>query len=229
MLEVMNSHIPQKKLSGRWNIPWLTASIRKMIRKKQRLYNKAKMSQCIGDWTKFRRLRKVIKESLSEAHHNYISSLLEPSGDDHKPTMRKRFWTYIKSMRKDKVGIAPLRKNIDEEVISKSQMKANLLSKQFESVFTNEDLIIPVTLPKSSSPIIPQLTFTIQGITKLLKKINTRKASGPDQIPCWILKEMADEIAPFLHVILTQSLETGHVPQDWKGANIWSPITDPYP
>ena len=110
-------------------------------------------------------------------------------------------------------------------------MKANLLSKQFESVFTNEDLINPVTLPKSSSPVIPQLTFTIQGITKLLKKINTRKASGPDQIACWILKEMAYEIAPFLHVLFTQSLEAGHVPQDWKHAkkSYWSPIIDPYP
>ena len=47
-----------------------------------------------------------------------------------------------------------------------------------------------------------------------------KKSSGPDNIPSWILKECADEIAPILQIIFTQSLNTHTLPQDWLTANI---------
>ena len=37
---------------------------------------------------------------------------------------------------------------------------------------------------------------------------------------CWVLKEAAEEIAPFLQFIFNQSLTTGQVPGDWKCANV---------
>jgi len=54
----------------------------------------------------------------------------------------------------------------------------------------------------------------------LLKNINTKKVSGPDGISCWVLKEAAEEIAPFLQFIFNQSLRTGQVPGVWKCANV---------
>lgn len=55
---------------------------------------------------------------------------------------------------------------------------------------------------------------------KVLNDINSKKAHGPDLIPCRILKEAATEIAPFLQFLFTQSLESGSVPSDWLMANI---------
>ena len=43
---------------------------------------------------------------------------------------------------------------------------------------------------------------------------------GPDNISCWVLKEAATVIAPFLHYIFTLSMQTGHVPSDWVTANV---------
>ena len=34
----IRNHIPQKNISGRWNVPWLTTSIKRLTRKKQTLY-----------------------------------------------------------------------------------------------------------------------------------------------------------------------------------------------
>ena len=45
-------------------------------------------------------------------------------------------------------------------------------------------------------------------------------ANGPDIIPCRILKEAATEIAPFLKLLFTQSMESGIMPNDWLKANI---------
>ena len=70
---------------------------------------------------------------------------------------------------------------------------------------------------------IDPLVFQIKGIVSLLKNINTKKASGPDGISCWVLKEAAEEIAPFMQFTFNQSLTTGQVPGDWKCANV-SPV-----
>ena len=42
------------------------------------------------------------------------------------------------------------------------------------------------------------------------------KASGSDNIPCRLLKEAADEIAPVLTDILYSSFRSGFLPKDWK-------------
>ena len=40
--KMMDKNIPSKTTSIRHNLPWLNSSLKRMIRKKQRLYNKAK-------------------------------------------------------------------------------------------------------------------------------------------------------------------------------------------
>jgi len=55
----------------------------------------------------------------------------------------KRFWSYIKTKRTDSTGIAPL--NDRKTTYTTAKQKAYALNKQFQSVFTTEDLsnIIP--------------------------------------------------------------------------------------
>jgi hypothetical protein len=57
-------------------------------------------------------------------------------------------------------------------------------------------------------------------VANVLKKLDPTKANGPDQIPTRILKEAYNEIAPFLTIILRQSLITGELFEDWRQANI---------
>jgi len=64
------------------------------------------------------------------------------------------------------------------------------------------------------------IVFSPDGILKLLRDLNTQKASGPDALPTRILKETAKEITPALALIFQHSYDTGHVPTDWKNANI---------
>jgi hypothetical protein len=90
-------------------------------------------------------------------------------------------------------------------------------------VFTKEDPkeTLP-TLPQSNYPSISDIIINIEGIEKLLRNINISKASGPDNIPNWILKNCAHEIAPFIANIFQLSLDTGTLPSDWRDANISS-------
>jgi hypothetical protein len=58
------------------------------------------------------------------------------------------------------------------------------------------------------------------GVLKLLKNLKVRKATGPDDIPAYILKAAAHELAPILTHLYQSSLDRGEVPTDWKEALI---------
>ena len=62
-----------------------------------------------------------------------------------------------------------------------SKSKAETLNQQFQSVFTKDDNI-PYILP-SNNPSIDNLTFSVNGIQKLLQELKHGKAPGPDNIP----------------------------------------------
>ena len=72
-------------------------------------------------------------------------------------------------------------------------------------------------------PNIEIIAISIEGVEKLLDKINIHKASGPDKVQNIILKTCSKEISPALANIFQQSLDTGTLPNDWRNANI-SPI-----
>ena len=95
-----------------------------------------------------------------------------------------------------------------------------LLNKQYQSVFTHEDLTNSPDKGISPYTSMPNITFTTEGTEKLLTKLNTRKGSGPDLIPIRILVEAAKQKAPILQVIFTQSYESGTLPEDLLSTNI---------
>ena len=75
-------------------------------------------------------------------------------------------------------------------------------------------------MPGTSFPSINGLNITEFGVFKLLDKIDVSKASGPDCIPGKILQNLARELAPVLHYIFDQSLNSGDLPADWTLANV---------
>ena len=115
----------------------------------------------------------------------------------------KKFWLFVKSLKKDAFGITSLREN----GILKTDTfdKANICNKRFESVFTREsDSEIPC---KGTSPFTPmgEITVDPKGVLKLLNGLNIHKAPGPDGLSARVLKECSSEIAPILTLMYTMS------------------------
>jgi len=57
-------------------------------------------------------------------------------------------------------------------------------------------------------------------VMKLLMKLNPQKASGPDILPAKVLKELANECAPYLSLIYQKCLSAGSIPDIWKTATV---------
>lgn len=87
-------------------------------------------------------------------------------------------------------------------------------------MFTREDLNNIPVLPESPYQDIPDITFFVHGIQKVLESIRPAKACGPDQIPARVLKESASQLAPILASLFQQSFEDGTISSAWKDANI---------
>ena len=107
--------------------------------------------------------------------------------------------------------MAPLKEK--GKLVSHSKEKAQILIKQFSSVFTRGNLDnMPETHINLKST-IPSIKIKTEGEEKLLRNINPYKASGPDNIPNRILKQCAKQLAPSLAIIFQSSIDTGVLPK----------------
>ena len=64
------------------------------------------------------------------------------------------------------------------------------------------------------------LSFTAADVSKTFKRVNPRKAAGPDGIPSRVLRACADQLAGVFRDIFNQSLSQSAVPTCFKRATI---------
>ena len=183
ILDCMEKFVPKKIASGRQDLPWMTRTVKRLIRCKQRAYNRVKKSNKDRDWALFRKLRKKTQSALKTAHWNYLNTLFEEDGGSNNGLRR-----YLKSTRKDTCGVSTLVS--DGRITSDAQDKADMLNKQFSSVFTREDRLNLPPKVKSSYPKMPRITVSSAGVLKLLSQLNARKASGADNIPAFFSENL---------------------------------------
>ena len=210
----LDNVVPSKYSSTRFNQPWITTSIKKLTRKKQRLYNLARLTNAAPIWNQYRNIKRTIQADCHRAYNTYVSNMVNPRLDPN----HKRLWSYIKSRRKDQVSIPSLQ--VGDLSYNNSSQKASILNKQFSSVFNNEDTTTVPNLGDSPYPIIPNIKVDENIVYYLLCQLKNNKASGPDGIPPTLLKLGASEIAPVLTKIFQASYDQGKLPTDWKHATI---------
>ena len=70
-----------------------------------------------------------------------------------------------------------------------------------------------------SSPRIP----SIGQVKNVLKQLNARKVTGTDNIPAWVFKRFAEELAVVTHDIITASIVQNKYPTMYKQA-LLSPV-----
>ena len=149
---------------------------------------------------------------LRDSPSSYVKNIVSPNLE----TNPKRFWTYVKSLRRESLGIPPL--VVKDKVHSTDRGIAEALNSQFCSVFTKENMNSIPSKGHSSFNSIQDLQIDINGVIKQLQNIKSNKASGPDNIPAKFLHDYATELAPNLHYIFQQSYNLGTLPADWKKA-----------
>ena len=65
-----------------------------------------------------------------------------------------------------------------------------------------------------------QYVISVYTTFKALESVKANRATGPDNIPAWVLRNYAKVIAPPLTAIFNNSLREGVLPMEWKMANV---------
>ena len=79
-------------------------------------------------------------------------------------------WPCIKSRRRDNVGIPLLRRPKGNGILfEEAHEKAEILAKQYNSVFTKDNLRVPTPENLYCLPRMPEITIEVNGVMKLLK------------------------------------------------------------
>ena len=98
--------------------------------------------------------------------------------------------------------------------------KAEVLVKQYSSVFTNEtDMIWDLPNNVNQNENI-RINFDSITVAKKLNNLSINKSPGLNGINSRILVELGDHIAPSLSIIYQKSFDTATIPSKWKEANI---------
>ena len=112
LMDCLNKFVPTK--SKRQNLPWLNKSLRKAIRKKARLYNRAKTSKRPDLWAKYKFQKLDLQRNLRRARWSFINDKL---------------LTSLETCQDRCVRVSPLLH--DGQLHSDSRRKAEILNQQF--------------------------------------------------------------------------------------------------
>ena len=124
---------------------------------------------------------------------------------------------FINGKMKSKESIKRLR--VGEKVYEKDEELCEVMNEQLQSVFVLEDGE-EIESKEQKTQEMPQLTVEVGEVLDLMKKLDARKAMGPDGVSGWVLKECAEQLVePICHII-NHSLEKGRLPKEWKRADI---------
>ncbi|CAG2210054.1 unnamed protein product [Mytilus edulis] len=132
LIDKADKNIPNRIITVRKDKPpWLTADIKRMIRKKNRIHKRAKKTNSAPDWTKFRLVRNKCNKLVLNSKTDYFSKLsTKIISETHGG---KQYWSLIKSLMKcdssDSRNIPPLQ--IDDDLICEDTKKAKIFNDYF--------------------------------------------------------------------------------------------------
>ena len=217
--DAASAAIPQIQIKRKKNDKyWMTADLKRNIRKRDRLFKLAKETQTDFDWARWRYQRNLVtslNRQLKNEHMNReVNKLLSQKQNLHK---------YHKTLRtltgRTKNDYIPPLQGHDGSLTIGDQEKATLLNNHFALQST---LNIPNTRlpPPSSQDSLDRITTNEQEVLKILNSLDPNKSTGPDNLPVKFLKLIALLIAKPLSQLFNKSLSQGIYPNEFKKANV---------
>ena len=192
--------------------PWMTRSVKRLVRKKQRKWRQYANNRTVENFEAFKEVEKVCKRAVQSAKRKFEKNLALSKN-------KRPFNAYVKSRTKSRVNVGPLK--IDGIVITDNKGMADGLNSFFASVFSPGGSGQRAHIP--AKPCDTPLNNMLISPTSVKRKLDSLKAGsapGPDGITSHFLKSFSATLAPALSSLFNLSLQEGNVPGDWCKANV---------
>ena len=222
ILEALQSsvdrNIPKRKLNqDTYPLP-MNSKNQSEIRKKHRMWSRYMETRDEDKKRDYNRQRNKVKGIVRKVQRDKEAEIARESKKNPK-----KVWKHIKSKLKTKPGITELQfseTDTTKGTTKNDKDKAEVLSKFFSSVFTEEpDGEVPSMEPKTEES-LENVVVTAEDIAKRLKNTNIDKSPGPDNVHPRVLNELSEELSEPLAILFNKTLSEGKLPKDWKTAKI---------
>ncbi|MCG8077918.1 MAG: reverse transcriptase family protein, partial [Candidatus Thiodiazotropha taylori] len=220
IINTAKKHIPNKNIIIRHSDPeWLTSNIKKMMRKRKRLYDKYQKAKNEANLSAYKIFRNKVTAAIRRSKKTATDKLAKRLSDSTlKP---KDYWKTLKQFIKphQSTSLPPLVNN--DTVLEDDTDKANILNDYFaqQTTLDETNASLPAT-PLYDVNTLNSIVTTADEIQSILKSLPVGKAAGPDSISNRLLNELAVPLSEPLAELFNSSLRSGKVPKAWKEANI---------
>ena len=223
LLEMTKECVPNRTVTVRpHDLPWMNGNIRKLMRKRNRLYKKYKTNKTGERFEAYKKVRNEVINLLRKSKQDYIDSLANKLKGPNLSS--SDYWKTLKSFinSSNSTAIPPLLH--DDTYYSDNVAKANFLNDFFV-----EQTVIDENNASLPAPIFPEdaclntVSVTPEEVKSVLQTLKLGKSSGPDNINNRILKELAIPLSKPLSDLFNCSLINRQCPDVWKEANV-SPL-----
>lgn len=221
ILQISSECIPNKYATIRHSdTPWMHNELRKMMRKRKRAYDKAKRTNTIQHWDKYKKLRNDTITLLRSSKNEYFDKLADKLKTNNNITSRD-WWKTLKTFinTNEKPSVPPLKDN--DIIYTNENKKANLLNYYFKAQTQLDDngkALPHINIVNQNE--LSSIETTPDEVKTILKSLKLGKSSGPDNLNNYILKACVNELAEPLSKLFNASLSKNTIPEIWKEANV---------
>ncbi len=185
--------------------PWVDRSIRDAVNHRTAAYNAGLLS---GNMSEYKTLCYALRRAIRAAKRRYRERI-----ESHfQLNDSRRMWQGLKT-------ICSSGNNSSAEVRADPLLaeELNTFYGRFECN-VNGGAILPISTSESSRQSSDDfaITFSEDDVRRELKRVNVRKAAGPDGITGRVLRSCADQLAGLFTSIFNESLATSVVPTSFK-------------
>ena len=210
---VVENYIPLKTFTPKRKTPWTTQHIIRITKQKSKMWKALKRNPSESLQRRYnahcRYVKKEVKFARSQFERNkFMKRNIAP----------KSFYSHMDECTKNKPGVSSL--SVDGVEVTSNHEKAQLLVRQFESIFTRDNDVYPPCPEVGPDVGISSVTITDNEIMQALRSMSSSNASGPDGISPALIRNIKCHMVLPLKMLFVESLNSGMIPSDWKSATI---------
>ncbi len=165
--------------------------------------------QATGDKVLYNKLRNQANRVAKSLSSNFYRKSVNVITDS------KNWWKTIKSILRLNGSNSVLQCFVNNEYDGNFQKFTDELNEIFVLVSADLDPLHTSNTPYSFRPILEEFVIPLETTVKQLMKVKVSKAVGPDEIPNWLLRDLAHIIAGNINAIHNSSIREGYVPYLW--------------
>ncbi|XP_028414247.1 uncharacterized protein LOC114537304 [Dendronephthya gigantea] len=205
----LNTIMPEQCIKMHENDrPWLNTRLKKMINSRQKAFSS-------GNRILYKMLRNKVNRECKHSRKTYYESKI----GQMKDSTPRDWWREVKNLCGiNKNSRRDLRSLLHPDLVCDDFTLTNNINKAFISVMNDYSPLTDYTCVDAVDD--EPLYVTEESVARKLRAIKISRASGPDNLPNWVLKTFSDIIASPITDILNTSFTECRVPNVWKLADV---------